>query len=77
MDAEYHTFIFDAIREERSICARVELAKVLGSQVIAPLIKSKKYRKDLTDYINTLRLSKCFRDRQMYIYIAQAAFEKD
>ena len=45
--------------------------------MIAPLIKSKKYRQDLTDYVNELRRSKNFRDRQMYIYIAIATFEKD
>lgn len=45
--------------------------------MIAKLIRSKKYRKDLTDFVDDLRISTNFRDRQMYIYIAKAAFEAD
>lgn len=50
---------------------------MLGSRVIAPLIKNKKYRKDLTDFIDLLRLSPNFRDRQMYIVVAEATFKSD
>ena len=53
------------------------MAKVLGVNVIAPLIKNKTYRKPLTDFIDMLRLSKNFRDRQMYLIIAKAAFKAD
>jgi hypothetical protein len=45
--------------------------------VIAPLIKVKVYRKTMTDFIDELRVSKTFRDRQMYVIIAIATFEAD
>ena len=57
------------------IAHRFNVAKVFGKQVVAKLIRQKKYRKDLTDYVDSLRMSKNFRDRQMYLAIAQAAFE--
>ena len=47
----------------------------MGSQVIVPLIKIKSYRKTLTDFIDMLRLSKNFRDRQMYLIIAKASLK--
>jgi len=50
---------------------------VLGKFVIAPLIKSKVYRKKMTDFIDDLRMSKTFRDRQMYVIIATSTFEAD
>ena len=50
---------------------------MFGSKVISPLIKNKKYRKDLTEFVDTLRASTNFRDRQMYITIAEAAFKDD
>ena len=53
------------------------MAKVFGKHVVAPLIRSKKYRKDLTDFVDTLRQSTNFRDRQMYLTVAQSAFEVD
>lgn len=57
------------------IQSRFDVARVFGSKVVAKLIRQKKYRKDLTDFIDSLRLSKNFRDRQMYLVIAQAAYE--
>lgn len=42
-----------------------------------PLIKQKKYRDALTDFVNKLRLSKYFRDRLMYIETAIATFRAD
>ena len=59
------------------ISNRVNVAQMFGSIVIAKLIKSKKYRKDLTDFVDDLRASHNFRDRQMYLYIAKASFEVD
>ena len=50
---------------------------MLGTKVVAPLIKNKKYRKDLTDFVDLLRLSPNFRDRQMYITVAETAFKAD
>lgn len=49
----------------------------MGGKVICPLIKNKQYRKDLTDFLDLLRISINFRDRQMYITIAEAAFKSD
>ena len=57
------------------IASRFKVAKVFGKQVVAKLIRQKKYRKDLTDYVDSLRVSKNFRDRQCYLTIAKAAFE--
>ena len=59
------------------IGSRFALAKVFGNRVVAKLIRQKKYRKDLTDYVDSLRQSTNFRDRQMYIAVAEAAFEAD
>jgi len=53
------------------------MAVVFGSKVVSPLIKNKKYRKELTDFVDGLRGSTNFRDRQMYITIADAAFKDD
>ena len=77
VDTNFHKYIYEAIKGESYVAHRVKMAEILGAYVIAPLIKSKKYRQDLTDYITELRRSTNFRDRQMYIYIAMAAFEKD
>ena len=57
------------------VAHRFNVAKVFGRQVVAKLIRQKKYRKDLTDFVDSLRMSKNFRDRQMYLTIAQASFE--
>lgn len=48
-----------------------------GKLVVSSLIKQKKYRKEITDFIDQLRLSKNFRDRQMYIKIAKSTFKAD
>mgnify|MGYP007029214245 CR=1 FL=1 len=56
------------------VSSRFEVARVFGKTVVAKLIRQKKYRKDLTDFVDSLRSSKNCRDRQMYLAIAQAAF---
>ena len=53
------------------------MAKVLGRVVVTALIKQKNYRKLLTEYTDELRLSKNFRDRQMYLVTAKSAFKSD
>jgi hypothetical protein len=53
------------------------LAGLYGANVVCPLIKQKKYREGITEYMTTLRTSKVFRDRQMYLHIATAAFHQD
>lgn len=50
---------------------------MIGSKIIAPLIKGKKYRILLTEFTDQLRTSKSFRDRQLYIYIAMSAYSSD
>ena len=55
VEAGFHQYLYEAIKNEQMISARVELSKVLGGSVVAKLIKQKKYRKDLTDYVDTLR----------------------
>lgn len=45
------------------IQSRFQIARVFGKQVVAKLIRQKKYRKDLTDYVDSLRQSNNFRDR--------------
>ena len=44
---------------------------------MAPLIKAKKYRDGLTDFVNSLRVNKTFRQRLMYLSVAKATFKKD
>lgn len=45
--------------------------------MLTPLIKLKKHREHFTDFVNSLRMSKYFRDRQMYITIAKNAFKAE
>ena len=52
-------------------------AKVLGSKIVGPLIKGKKYRGLLTNFTDDLRQSKHFRDRQIYIQVALSTFESE
>ena len=77
VDSEFHQYLFTAVKNEQNIEVRRRMACVLGNKVVARLIKQKKYRKDLTEFVDNLRTSKCFRDRQMYLVIAQAAFDLD
>jgi hypothetical protein len=70
MEANFQDYIFDVIDNERAIQYKIRAAKILGSKIVAPLIKGKKYRAVLTNYTDKLRSSKNFRDRQIYVYIA-------
>jgi hypothetical protein len=45
--------------------------------VVAPFIKGKKLRKPLTTFVDNLRTSKNFRERQLYLVIARATFKTD
>jgi hypothetical protein len=49
----------------------------LGSKIVAPLIKGKKYRTLLTNFTDELRLSKNFRERQIYIEVALSTYLTD
>jgi len=75
VEAGFHIFLYEAIKNEEMVQSRFNAAKVFGTRVVAKLIRQKKYRKDLTDYVDTLRQSPNFRDRQMYVTVAHAAFE--
>jgi len=77
VEAGFHQFLYDSIKTEEMVQSRFNIARVFGEHVVAKLIRQKKYRKDLTDYVDSLRQSNNFRDRQMYLTIAQAAFEVD
>lgn len=45
--------------------------------MVAPFIKGKKLRKPLTTFVDNLRTSKNFRNRQLYLVIARATFKAD
>lgn len=77
MDANYHDYLFDIIKNERAINYKLRAAKVIGSKIVSPLIKGKKYRAMLTNFTDELRLSKHFRDRQIYIQIAESTYLSD
>lgn len=70
VDNEFHHFLYEAIKSEQVVAHRIACAKTCGKFVIARLIKNKTYRADLTNFIDSLRRSKNFRDRQMYLIVA-------
>ena len=63
LEANFHDYLFDIIKNERAINYKIRAAKVLGEKIVAPLIKGKKYRTLLTNFTDDLRVSKAFRDR--------------
>ena len=63
VEANFHEYLFDIIKNERAINYKIRAAKVVGSKIVAPLIKGKKYRNLLTTFTDNLRTSKNFRDR--------------
>lgn len=67
MDANYHDYLFDIIKHERAINYKLRAAAVVGAKIVSPLIKGKKHRALLTSFTDELRLSKHFRDRQIYL----------
>jgi len=73
-EADIHTYLITIIEKDQSISNKKRACKVLGGKVIVGLIKNKKYRKPLTSFIDSLRLSKNFRDRQLYLVTARTAF---
>ena len=77
MDANYHDYLVDIIKNERAINYKLRAAEVFGSKIVSPLIKGKKYRALLTNLTDELRQSKHFRDRQIYIQIAASTYESD
>ena len=78
LELNFHDYLFNIVKEEKgSINYKMRAAKVLGSKIVAPLIKGKKYRALLTGFTDDLRQSKHFRDRQIYIQVALSTFESD
>lgn len=77
MESNFQDYLFDIIKKERAINYKMRAAKVLGSKIVAPLIKGKKYRSLLTSFTDDLRNSKNFRDRQVYLQIAISTYESD
>ena len=63
--------------KEQAINLRKQACKLYGKKVVAPFIKGKKLRKPLTSFIDNLRASKNFRDRQLYLVIARSTFKAD
>ena len=63
MESNFHDYLFDIIKHERAINYKLRAAKVIGSKIVSPLIKGKKYRSLLTNFTDDLRVSKNFRDR--------------
>ena len=63
MDSNYHEYLFDVVRNERAIKYKLRAAQVIGSKIVVPLIKGKKYRALLTSLTDDLRQSKHFRER--------------
>ena len=63
MEANFHDYLFEIIKDERAINYKMRAGVVLGSKIVAPLIKGKKYRSMLTTFTDDLRVSKNFRDR--------------
>lgn len=77
MEINFHNYLFDIIKNEQAIQYKIRAANVLGAKIIAPLIKGKKYRAVLTAFVDELRTSKNFRNRQIYLYIALSTYKAD
>jgi hypothetical protein len=77
MDSEYHQYLITIIESDKIVKNRKRAAKILGSKVIVPYIKTKKYRKFLTAFIDKLRVSKNFRDRQIYLQLAKSSYKAE
>ena len=74
MEANFHEYIFEVIKNERAVNYKIRAANILGSKIIAHLIKGKKYRGILTEFSDKMRSSSSFRDRQVYVCIAMSTF---
>jgi TATA-binding protein-associated factor Taf7 len=77
LESGFHQYLYEAIKKEQFVANRFSAAQIFGKEVVAKLIRTKKYRKDLTDFLDELRTSTNFRDRQMYLTVARATFDAD
>lgn len=73
----FHTYLETTIKKDQVVACRKLCAKIYGFNVLPTLIKLKKYREHFTEFVASLRLSKNFRDRQMYVTIAKASFKAE
>jgi len=52
VDAGFHIYIHETILTDPVINNRKVMAKLYGNQIVSSLIKQKKYRKEITDFID-------------------------
>jgi hypothetical protein len=52
VDAGFHVYIHETILADPVINNRKAMARVYGNQIVSTLIKQKKYRKEITDFID-------------------------
>ena len=77
LESNFHDYLFDIILHDKANSYKVRAANVLGSKIVVPLIKGKKYRALLTTFTDNLRTSKNFRERQLYIIVALSTYKAD
>ena len=65
------------MKKDHSIQIRYRSAKLYGKIVVPSLVKQKKYRQQISDFVDQLRTSKNFRDRQVYLKIAKSTLKVD
>ena len=65
------------IKKDPSVQLKFRIAKLYGSVVVPCLVKQKKYRQQISDFVDSLRISKNFRDRQVYLRIAKSTLKAD
>eukprot|EP00347_Sterkiella_histriomuscorum_P014101 403362163 len=76
-DQEFHLSLQEIIDKDQAISYKKRACKLFGAKVVAPLIKTKKLRKTLTSFLDNLRISKNFRQRQLYLIIARQTYASD
>ena len=77
VDKGFHTYLEYSMKHDSIVNCRYQIAKLYGFTVVPQTIKSKKYREHFTDFLSDLRISNYFRDRQVYLKIAKAAYKAD
>lgn len=77
IDAGFHLPVERLIKTANCIATRKGLSHLYGKEILAKVIKQKKYRESFANFCTDLRSSKNFRDRQNYVAIARGAFEHD
>lgn len=65
------------IKKDPSVQLKFRIAKLYGGIVVPCLVKQKKYRQQITEFVDQLRRGKNFRDRQVYLKIAKSTLKAD